>query len=281
MIEKDNRECDFEILVSTMNRTSLSFLEDMFPNDAFLKYNILIINQTSKTGSLKSEFKKIRVINSYEKGLSRSRNLAISNAKGCICLFADDDVKYVSGFKGIILNAFKKNDEADMVTFQLINSKGKLFRNYPNIIKHNKRTVSTVNSVVIAFKRNRIIEKSALFNVHFGIGTTFGTGGEYVFLRSALRNGVKIFYEPRILLEHPDFSSGQAVTDDNIFYARSAIFYKYNGILTYLKLVWYLFLLIKNNSLDMGLVFKKYKQGLNGISRYKNLLKQGIETRES
>lgn len=280
MIKTRDKESDFEILLSTMNRTSLTFLEDMFPDDSFLNYNILIINQVSEGEDLKSNFNNIRVINSFEKGLSKSRNLAIKNAKGHICLLADDDVKYVSGFKEIILNAFKKYDRADMVTFQLVNSKGKLFRNYPNITIHNERTIGTANTVVVAFKRNNIIEKNALFNVYFGLGATFRTGGEYVFLRSALRKGVKIFFEPRILLEHPDFSSGQAM-NDNIFYARSAIFYKYDGILSYLKLVWHLFLMLKNKSLTTGQFFKRYKQGLKGISRYKELLKQGLETRES
>lgn len=281
MINVENKENNVEILISTMHKTSLDFLSKMFPNDNYVNYSILIINQTSSNKLLTSNYSNIRVINSFEKGLSRSRNLAINNAKLDLCLFADDDVSYEENLNEIIVEAFSKNNLADIITFQLVNSKGELYTNYPDIIKHNKKTVTYVNSVVIAFKRNEVIKKNALFNVYFGIGTTFETGGEYVFLRSALRKGLKIFFEPKVLLEHPDFSSGKAITDDKIVYARTAIFYKYNGVLTYLKLGWYLFLLIKHNKLKINQFFKKYKQGLKGIDKYKSLLKKGVETRES
>jgi len=281
MIKAENTETDFEILLSTMNRTSFSFLEEMFPNDTHLNYNILIINQISKGKNLKSEFNNIRIINSYEKGLSRSRNLAMGNAKGSICLFADDDVKYKSGFKEIILNAFKVYDDAGVVTFQMTDDKGELFKEYPNVVKHNKRTINTVNSVVIALNRKKVIENNIFFNKNFGLGSTFETADEYIFLRSVLRKEMKIYFEPKILLEHPNFSSGSAVASDKILYARSAVFYKYNGVITYLKLGWYLFLLIKNNKIKSNQFIKKYKQGLKGIKEYKSLLNKGVETIES
>ena len=45
-----------------------------------------------------SDFENIRVINSFEIGLSKSRNLAIKNALGDICIIADDDIEYVEDF---------------------------------------------------------------------------------------------------------------------------------------------------------------------------------------
>lgn len=279
MINVENKRNDVEILISTMHKTSLSFLSKMFPNNDYSNYNILIVNQTSANNLLTSNHNNIRVINSFEKGLSISRNLAIKNAVLNICLLADDDVSYEEDFDKIIVDAFKKNNLADMITFQLVNSKGQLYTNYPDIIEHSKKTVSSVNSVVIAFKRNKIIKTNTLFNVNFGMGSVFATGGEYVFLRSALRKGLKIFFEPKTLLIHPDFSSGRAVASDKIVYARSAIFYKYNGALTYLKLGWHLFLLYKNNHIKFNEIRSKYQVGLAGIKKYRSFLKQGLEIR--
>ncbi|WP_338356707.1 glycosyltransferase family A protein [Yeosuana marina] len=281
MVKAEKKGSDFEILLSTMNRTSLSFLQDMFPKDDFKNYSILIINQTSKDKQLKSDSPNVRVINSFEKGLSKSRNLAIKNGEGTICLIADDDVKYKTHFKKIILEAFKKHHKADILTFQIVNKKGELYNKFPNIIKHNKNTVSTVNSVAIALKRKKIIENNSFFNENFGLGSAFETADEYVFLRSALRKGLKLFFEPKVILMHPNYSSGRAVANDKIIYARSAVFYKYNGLITYLKLGWHLFLLIKNKELKSAHFFKKYQQGLKGINDYKSLLKQGIESRKS
>jgi glycosyltransferase involved in cell wall biosynthesis len=40
---------------------------------------------------LVSDFPSVRVVNSFEKGLSKSRNLGLLNAHGKIVLLADDD----------------------------------------------------------------------------------------------------------------------------------------------------------------------------------------------
>ena len=278
MANVGNKEDNIEILLSTMNRTSLSFLSNMFPDQDYTNYNILIVNQTSKRKLLVSSHANIRVINSFEKGLSLSRNIALKNAKSNICLIADDDVTYVKGFKEIIVNAFGKYSLADIVTFQLVDYNNKLFKDYPNIILHDKKTVSTVNSVVIALKRKEILKNKIFFNTNFGMGSIFCTAGEYVFLRNALKGNLKIYFEPKTILKHPCFSSGQAVAKDEIVFARSAVFYKYNGMLTYLKLWWHLYLLLNSGHLKFGQIFKKYKIGLMGINKYKYLLKQGLET---
>ena len=89
MIKAEKKERSLEILLSTMQRTSLSFLSEMFPENNFLDYNILIVNQTSRDKILTSNYTNIRVINSFKKGLPQSRNLAIENAEKEICLIAD------------------------------------------------------------------------------------------------------------------------------------------------------------------------------------------------
>ncbi|MBC8882665.1 hypothetical protein H9X57_02430 [Flavobacterium piscinae] len=68
---------DLEIIISTMNQTSLNFLVPMFPMCHFSAFSILIINQTTENNVLVSEFESVKVINSFEKGLSKSRNLGI------------------------------------------------------------------------------------------------------------------------------------------------------------------------------------------------------------
>ncbi|MCH4551348.1 glycosyltransferase family A protein [Aestuariibaculum lutulentum] len=280
MVNVENKEKDLEILISTMNRTSLGFLSNMFPDD-YINYNILIVNQTSKANILKSNYSNIRVINSFEKGISKSRNLAIQNAKAVYCLLADDDIQYQQSFSKKILDAFVDYKEADIVTFQMINDKGELYNRYPDTVKHDRKTVSTVNSVVIAFRRKSVVEHNLFFNNYFGLGSIFETADEYVFLRSCLRANLNLFYKPIIILKHPCYSSGTDVSSDKVIFARSAVFYKYNGIVTYFKLAYHLLLLLKNNDLYFSQLFIKYKAGLKGILKYKSLLRQGLEIRNS
>ena len=137
----------FEILISTMFRSDLSFLETMFPDGDYSKYAILIVNQTDAARQLQSDQENVRVINTEERGLPQSRNMAIRNAIGEICLVADDDVLYVPDLGSSILNAYMTYLDAAVVTFQLQNSKGELFRKYPNVTRHTNTSYKTVNGI--------------------------------------------------------------------------------------------------------------------------------------
>ena len=64
-----------------MNRSNFEFLQSMFLFSGFYNFNILIVNQTTKDTILKSDLDTIKVINVFEKGLSKNRNLALQNAK--------------------------------------------------------------------------------------------------------------------------------------------------------------------------------------------------------
>ena len=158
MHKTSNIDLQLEILISTMNRTSLDFLKPMFINSSAEHYQILIINQTTEDAILESDKGNIRVVNSFETGLPQSRNLAIKHALGDVCLIADDDVVYSSSFRNSILNAHVEHASADIITFKMTDEDGNLYRNYPHISKHNKDSIRTANSVVISFKRENLLK---------------------------------------------------------------------------------------------------------------------------
>ncbi|MEZ4797502.1 MAG: glycosyltransferase family 2 protein [Flavobacteriaceae bacterium] len=269
---------NLEILLSTMQQNSLSFLSDMFSSNNISDFNIVIINQTNKNNLLASEKQNVKVFNSFEKGLSKSRNLAIEKASGDICLLADDDVVYVEGFKDVILSAFKEYDDVDIITFQMNDDDGNLFRDYQNIKRHTENTVYTANSVVIAFKLQSVKGK-VVFNSHFGLGAQFEVADEYVFLRDALRAGLTIYFEPQVILKHHKFSSGQDVASDRLIYGRSALYYKYYGLRSYFRIAKHIYLTLKEGKLKFSEIIPKFGVALKGIKDYKSLLKQGLETR--
>lgn len=277
MLESKRKDIEFEILVSTMMQNSLTFLAKMFSGVDYFKYNILIINQTNRSTILESETDNIRVINSFERGLSRSRNLALRYAYGKVCLFADDDVIYKKDFKAIILEAFATVVNADIITFQMQDLTGKLFKNYPDIDWHNKKSTVTVNSVVIAFKREKIENSCLTFNTNFGLGAKFPTADEYIFLRDALSANLKVYFYKKVILSHKYFSSGRVLGSDQIIYARSAVIYKFSGHLAYLKLLKYLFVVLIEKEIKWSEMVSKYKVGIKGIRDYKDLIKLGSE----
>jgi glycosyltransferase involved in cell wall biosynthesis len=267
-----------EILISTMRKTTLSFLSEMFSQSNYLDSNILIINQTNEGELLVSDFENIRVINSCEKGLPQSRNIALENASGAICLIADDDIKYVKNFNKIILTAFNKHPNADIITFQMNNDEGQLFRDYQDIIKHNKDTIYTANSVVIAF-RLKSIKEHVSFNPYFGLGAKFQVGDEYVFLRNSLKAGLSIYFESKVILTHSKLSSGQDVSSDRLIYGRSALYYKYFGLRSYFRIGKHIYRTFACGKLSLSEIIPKFRVGLKGIKDYQKLLKEGSETR--
>ena len=268
MSNVNNKNISLEILISTKDRDNLDFLNNIFVNNNAHSNPILIINQTQNLNFSCPHSDNINLINVNEIGLSKSRNLAIENAKADICLLADDDIVYENNFESIILNAFNLNPCADIITFKMNDFKGNSFKEYPIIKKHNKKSLSFVNSVVIAFRRNSIISNKVFFDENFGLGSTFQTADEYVFLRNALNLNLNIVFHNEVILSHPVDSSGKYVASDRILFAKGALFYKYYNILSLLKLIHYLYLMFKFKYISLGQVINKYLIGVKGIIKY-------------
>jgi glycosyltransferase involved in cell wall biosynthesis len=266
-------ENDLEILIATKNRVNLDFLALMFPFEHFSKFNILVINQSTSI-VLISEFETVRVINVNEKGLSKSRNLAIKNALKKICLLADDDVVYFPNFQNEIISAFNQNPYAAIITFnhQRI-GKEKPHNISKSIYSHSKKTIENVCSIEIAFQVKDIKENNIHFDENFGLGSYFETAEEYLFLRDAIKIRLDALYYPFVIVSHPLISSGENQGDDKIVLARAALFYKTKANLAYIWLLKYVFFLARNEYIGWDECMIKYKTGLSGIRKYKELAK--------
>lgn len=257
-----------------MNRTTLDFLKSMFPFSQFSQFSILIVNQTQENLLLFSKYPNVRVINSFEKGLSRSRNLAVKNASKKICLIADDDVIYLPNFDNDIVNAFNIIGDASIVTFNhqrigldIPQKKSKI------IFRHSFKSIWNVSSIEIAFRLDRIKNNNIVFNEYFGLGSVFETAEEFLFLRSSIIHKLKIFYNPSVIVSHPKLSSGIDEGQNKLLFARAALFYKIKGKLAYLWLLKYLFFLLRNNYISKKECIEKFKMGISGIRKYEQILK--------
>ena len=104
------------------------------------------------------------------KGLSRNRNNALRLATGDICLIADDDNRYQSEYFDTIIETWKENPDADIITFQAESYKGELLHPYP---------VPYVCSQEITLRRESIISGSVFFDERFGLGSQHLCAGEF------------------------------------------------------------------------------------------------------
>src|SRR5699024_8504169 len=84
-----------------------------------IKGSAIIVNQTDYEDReiIQKNNNILKFISSKDRGLSKSRNLAIKNSDADICLFADNDVTYEDNYINIILDAYKKYPDDDIISF--------------------------------------------------------------------------------------------------------------------------------------------------------------------
>ena len=264
-----------EILISTMEQSDLFFLDTMFQNSSSAGIHFLIVNQTHKGKELNSNSPFIRVINSYEKGLSKSRNLLLENAKGEICLIADDDAYYKENLLQKILDAYKEFKDADVITFEMEDLNGNPFIKYPQkSIKHNYKSIVGMNSNSISFRLKSIKNKNIKFNILFGLGSYFTVAEELIFMKDILNNNLSTYFKKTPILKHSILSTGKDMAADRLVYARTALAYKNYGILAFPWLIKYVFFLYVRKQILLNQVIKKIKIGVSGINKYKELIKK-------
>lgn len=184
-----------EVLVSCMNK-DIQLAEKMN-----IKTDAIIINQSKQSEYKFNEYiikdNKIRFYDMRELGVGRSRNNALMRANSEILITADDDEIFVDDYEQIILSAYKKYPDADMILFDVeivssegsktkVNKEGKV--NYFNYLKYG-----TVN---FTFKRSSIYKKNISYSLMFGGGTPFQSGEDTLFLTDVLKKGLKVYSYP-------------------------------------------------------------------------------------
>ncbi len=190
-----------QVLFATMYQEN-----DSLPLKSKVIGSYLVVNQTnySKYPNITNSDKNRLFISTEERGLSNSRNTALRNATGDICLIADDDLEYLDGYEEIVKNAYKKYPDADIILFDFLEESS--IRKRKSVAKYSGRLnylqILRGNSVRISFKLKSIKENNLKFNTYFGAGSNHFTSGEdIVFLVDSFRKKLKIYYEPVPILK--------------------------------------------------------------------------------
>ena len=159
-----------EVLLSCMNQQDMSIVEK-----SNITGNVLIINQTSHAASeeLYADAQHIRMLSTTERGLSNSRNMAIQNANGDICLLSDDDETFETNYETIILDTFQKLPDADVIAFNVSNKETRL---KPVIQRLRYLDTLKIASYQIAFRRDSIMQNQIMFDPLMGAGSGNGCG---------------------------------------------------------------------------------------------------------
>jgi glycosyltransferase involved in cell wall biosynthesis len=264
-----------EIMISTMNRSDLSFLGGMFPDMDLSSYSILIINQTKLNQDLVSTTEGIRVINSREFGLSKSRNLAIENAIGDILVIADDDIEYLLEFDKTILRAYKKYDQASLISFQFVDENDQLQKKYPKTEGYTTSTKRRLTSIEITFRKKDVMDKEIRMNENFGLGSTFPNAEEQIFKLLMLREGLKVAFVAQPIVRHFGKTSGFNQGTSRFIRAITAQKFLTYRHWTYLWLFKYVFFLYSHKYISFFEQPRAFKIGFKAIKDIKSLEHEG------
>lgn len=266
---------DLEILVSTMNRNNLDFLIPMFPFGHFSEFSILIVNQTQENDLLVSDFPSVRVINSFEKGLSKSRNLALKKAIGKIVLIADDDLIYKKDFDAKIVQAYNQYDNKAVISFCIEKPDGLLFKKYFPSAKMNLSLIELFNvlSVEISVNKSIFDTLGVTFDENFGLKSRFEMGEEAVFLSDIKNNNQQIAFFPSVIAMHPEITSNEKFDFAQRYYIQGAFLSRVLKADFFMGLVAKLFFDLKQNKLKMNQIptaIKNANQGKLDYCKLKN-----------
>ena len=183
-----------EVLMSAMNQTDFSIA-----HRTKVDSDLLIINQCGEDryDEIEVNGHRWRMISTTSRGLSKSRNLALDNAEGDICLFCDDDEELCEGYADIILGAYKELPKASAIVFNIKRINYKMKKTYYRI-KEARRApfYRSYGSPMLSFDLAKINKCGIRMNEHFGSGTPWGGGEDNLFQDDMKRCGMKIYEHP-------------------------------------------------------------------------------------
>lgn len=242
-----------ETVISVLNSNDFSFIDEMNINT-----DITVINQCNieKKETEVKNGKKIKYVMTKDRGLSRSRNVAINESEGDIIIVADDDLIYKNGIDELIKKYFLKYPDADILAFQ-VEGIEKKFKEYSRMEKKiNYLSSLNICSVEMVLKKNSIIKNNIEFDELFGSGSIYKMGEENIFLFDCLKKGLNIYYIPEcIAYLHLGNSTWFNGFDSKYMFDRGAVYTRLFG-----KHLGKFFAII--------FVFKKYKI----IRNYTNII---------
>ena len=187
-----------EALVATMHQNDYSILDRLN-----IQSDAVVVNQCDREG--KHEFlhnsNKVLWIDTKDRGLSRSRNLALDNATADICVICDEDETLSHGYPQMIIDAFNSIPSADLMVFNINrigwNETEKIF-DKPNTIGRFK----TYGSVHITFKLKSVKEHLIRFDTRFGAGSgMYSCAEDSIFCMDCHKNKLNMYTYPGVLCD--------------------------------------------------------------------------------
>ena len=191
---------------------------------------VLVLVQNPNKENYRAEFPKAKIIDLVGKGVAKSRNAAIENAKGTYLIFADDDITFSEAGLQKLVEYFEAHPECAIIMAQTVDETGELRKSYPTkqhwLTRLNSAKAATYEMMI---RVDAIRAKGVQFDENFGAGVENFLGDEYIFIADALKQGLKGVFLPVVVAIHPKESSGSTWGTDRDLAARAKVFTRVFG----------------------------------------------------
>ena len=211
------------VLVSALEKNASEM-----PRNMRLKSDAVIVNQCAEDSECELSYggKKILIINRSERGVGRSRNLALDNAWGDVALFSDDDIVYEDDYAARIIQAFRRRPAADILLFNVrVNPERRTYWNEKNK-RVNWYNCGRYPTFCAAVRLDRIREAGVRFSHLFGGGAPYSNGEDSLFFMDCIKKGLKIYAVTSVIgTERSRRSTWFNGYDEKFFYDRGVLFH--------------------------------------------------------
>ena len=267
-MRQNDMQRNLEVLVSALKKDPKALAAHMN-----LECDAVIIDQTDKDGVFEFATDRssvVRVFESRDRGIGKSRNMALDKAQGRIILFSDDDIVYTDGYSDRILQAFDQHPDADIIMFNFNVREERRTYHIDKTIRVHKWSVGRYPAYAAAAKLESINSTGVRFSPLFGGGAKYANGEDNLFFMDCLRSGLKIVAVPVTLgTEEPRESTWFKGYNEKFFKDRGVLYSFLYGNLAHLWAI--RFILAKKRS---------YSDCIKPAAAYK-IMKEGIREGKS
>lgn len=210
-----------QMLVSAVNQDVQTLAQRMN-----IETDAIVINQCDRFGYAEYEHKghTVRCFSLKERGVGLSRNNALMRADEKLCIFADEDIVYESGYAKAVEAAFEQHPEADLLLFNVKVAPAR--RTYWN---EGEKRIRWYNygrypAYSIAARTEALHKANVSFSLLFGGGAKYSNGEDSLFLKDCLDAGLRLVAVPMVIGEEKERES-------TWFHGYNEKFFKDRGVL--------------------------------------------------
>lgn len=265
-----------EVLLSTMHQIDKNIIKKCNINS-----DVVVINQCENNSEDEFKFKekyRCRWINSRDRGLSNSRNLAMTNAQGDVCLLCDEDVVYKDNYCEIVEKAFKEIPTADVIIFDIDEVGTNEQRDKAKKI-YKLSKFKTYGSVHVAFKRECFEKNKIRFNTLFGAGSNmYAMAEDALLFRDFAKKQISVYVYPEtISTVYFDNSTWFRGYDEKYFFDTGAYLQCAYPIVGKVLMWYYPMRLYKKSKLKIRMILYYIILGMQGYKKkmgYKDFMEK-------